>query len=203
MDNLRSQMFGSVLERSMDPVTKTDVTKEERKWYAAYTLPQNEYSVVKHLKIRQIESFIPTWESTHVWKNRQRVTIVQPLFPSYVFVRIHATERSKLFGIPGVVRIVGNSHGPIPILDTEIEFLRSDFCRQRVEPYNDLVVGEKVRIKSGSMRGVQGVLVRKNCSLRFVVTLELINQRAAIEVDADELESVPGQEPQSKESGAV
>jgi transcription antitermination factor NusG len=123
-----------------------------------------------------------------LWKNRQRVKIIRPLFPTYVFARIHAAERSSILRSPGVLRIVGNSRGPIPIPASEIDFLRSDFCRQRVEPYEELVVGEKVRIKCGSMQGVRGILVRKKSSLRFVLTLELINQHAAVEVAADEIE---------------
>jgi transcription antitermination factor NusG len=126
-----------------------------------------------------------------VWKNRQRVKISRPLFPAYVFARIDPSERSSILRVPGVLRIVGNSSGPIPIPASEIEFLRSDFCRHRVEPYGELVVGEKVRIKSGSMQGVEGTLVRKKSSLRFVLSLELINQHAAVEVAADELEPVP------------
>ena len=77
-------------------------------WYAVYTLPNNEKSLVKHLNIRQIESFLPTWESTRNWKNRQRVKIVQPLFPSYLFVRIRDMERSKVLQSPGALRIIGN-----------------------------------------------------------------------------------------------
>jgi transcription antitermination factor NusG len=164
--------------------------ESQRKWHAVFTVPQNERSVVRHLDLCQVESFLPTCETMRVWKNRQRVKIVQPLFPTYVFVRFDAAERSFILRAPGVFRIVGNSHGPCPIPDAEIEFLRSDFCRQRVEPYRDLVIGEKVRIKSGSMQGVQGVLVRKKTSLRFVLTLQLINQHAAVEVAADELEPV-------------
>jgi transcription antitermination factor NusG len=125
-----------------------------------------------------------------IWKNRQRVKIARPLFPTYVFVRIHRSERSSILRSPGVLKIVGNSHGPIPIPASEIEFLRSDFCRQRVEPYRELVVGEKVRIRSGAMQGVQGILVRKNNNLRFVMSLQLINQHAAVEVSADELEPI-------------
>jgi transcription antitermination factor NusG len=136
--------------------------------------------------------FFPHCESTHVWKNRQRAKIIQPLFPTYVFARIHLAERSSILRSPGVLRIVGNSQGPFPIPDSEIEFLRSDFFRQRVEPHRKLVVGEKVRIKSGSMQGVQGVLVRKKNSLRFVLTLELINQHAAVEGAAETLGSVLG-----------
>ena len=169
---------------------QSDPGDSARKWFAIFTVPQNERAVVRHLDLRQIESFLPTCESIRVWKNRQRVKITSPLFPTYVFARIHFAERLSILRSPGVLRIIGNSRGPVPIPDSEIEFLRSDFYGQRVEPYQDLVVGERVRIKAGPMRGLEGTLVRKKNSLRFVLTLELINQHAAIEVAADELESV-------------
>lgn len=162
----------------------------ERKWYAVYTVPQNEKSVVRHLEGREVESFLPTYESTHVWKNQQRVKVVLPLFPTYLFVRIQSAERSAVLAAPGVIRMVGNSRGPLPLPESDIEFLRSDFCRERLEPYRDLVLGQTVRVKCGPMQGVQGVLMRKKNSLRFVLTLELINQHAAVEVAAEELEPV-------------
>jgi transcription antitermination factor NusG len=183
-----SQMFDHIAAHAMPQAAEYQIPGSMRTWFAVFTAPQNERSVARHLDLRQVESFLPTCESTRIWKNRQRVKITQPLFPTYLFARIQISERSKILRTPGVLRIVGNSQGPIPIPASEIEFLRSDFCRQRIEPYRELVVGEKVRIKSGSMQGVQGILVRKKSSLRFVLTLQLINQHAAVEVAADELE---------------
>jgi transcription antitermination factor NusG len=159
-----------------------------RNWFAVFTVPQNEKSVVKHLNLREIESFLPAYETVRVWKNRQRMKIVLPLFPSYLFVHINSTERAKVLQSPGVLNIVGNRREYLPLPDSQIEFLRSGFCRQRIEPYRELVVGEKVRVKSGVMQGVCGTLVRKGGSVRFVLTLELINQHAAVEVDAEDLE---------------
>jgi transcription antitermination factor NusG len=189
-----ADFFPQSFERTIAHSTPTEGERQngeiERKWFAVFTVPQNERSVVKHLDLRRFESYLPTCESMSVWKNRQRVKISRPLFPAYVFARIHPTERSSILRLPGVLRIVGNSKGPIPIPTSEIEFLRSDFCRQRIEPYRELVVGERVRIKSGSMQGVEGILVRKKSGLRFVLSLELINQHAAVEVAADELEPV-------------
>jgi len=153
-------------------------------------MPQSEQSVIRHLNARQIESFLPTYESVRVWKNRQRVITIRPLFPSYLFVRIGATDRGSVLGSPGALRIVGNGQGPLAVPDHEIEFLRSDFCRKRVEPYLDLVIGERVRIKAGPMQGVQGTLVQKKSGMRFVLTIALINQNAALEVRADDLEPV-------------
>ncbi|MGA2888115.1 MAG: UpxY family transcription antiterminator [Terracidiphilus sp.] len=162
----------------------------DRKWYAIFTLPQNEKAAVKHLDIREIESFLPTYETVQVWKNRQRKKVVLPLFPTYLFVHISPTERRKVLQSPGVLQIVGNGRESAALLDSEIDFLRSGFCRQRVEPYRELVIGQKVRIKSGVMQGLEGTLVRKSNSTKFVLTLELINQHAAIQVDAEELERI-------------
>jgi transcription antitermination factor NusG len=142
--------------------------------------------------LRQIESFLPTFETVRVWKNRQRKKVILPLFPTYLFVHITRTERGRVLQCPGVLQIVGNTREPLPLPDSEVEMLRSGFCRQRVEPYHELVVGEKVRIKSGVMQGVRGTLVRKSSSLRFVLTIELINQHAAIEVDAEDIEPAAG-----------
>ena len=172
---------------SYDALVNQDVT-DDRKWYAVFTLSQNERSAARYLDSCQIESFVPTCESIRVWKNRQRVKIVKALFPTYMFVKIRDGEQSVVLQSPGVRRLVGNHKGPVQLPEEEIEFLRSRLCRQNIEPYCDLVIGERVRVKYGPMQGVEGVLVRKTNRLRFVITLQLINQSAAIEVSADDLE---------------
>jgi transcription antitermination factor NusG len=166
------------------------VAADDRNWYAVYTFPQHEKSALKQLDIREIDSFLPTYEAVRGWKNRQRMKLILPLFPTYLFVRINSRERAKVLQSPGVLQIVGNGRECVPLPDSEVEFLRSDFCRQRIEPFRDLVIGEKVRIKSGVMQGIQGTLVRKADNLRFVLTIELINQHAAMEVDAPDLEPI-------------
>jgi transcription antitermination factor NusG len=163
-------------------------TERERSWYAVYTLPQNERSVARNLDAHAIESFLPTYQSVRLWKNRQRRTIVEALFPTYLFIKIHLAQQSAVLRSPGVRRIVGNHHGPIPLASAEIDFLRSRLDTQPMEPFRELVIGEKVRIRSGPMQGLEGVLIRKNKKLRFVLSLELINQHAAVDVAADELE---------------
>jgi transcription antitermination factor NusG len=160
------------------------------KWYAVYTVSQHEKSALKQLELRKIESFLPVYETVRVWKNRQRMKLLLPLFPSYLFVRIHSSERASVLQSPGVLQIVGSSREGIPLWDAEVEFLRSEFCKQRIEPYHELVIGEKVCIKSGVMQGLQGTLVRKNNNMRFVLTIEMINQHAAIQVNPEDLEPV-------------
>jgi len=160
----------------------------ERNWYAVFTVPQNEKSAARHLALRDVETFLPTYETVRVWKNRQRMKIILPLFPSYLFVHINQSERRHVLQSPGVLHIVGSGRRCVPLDDAEMEFLRMGMHGRRVEPYLELVVGERVRIKSGVMQGLVGTLVRKSSSLRFVLTLNLINQHASVEVDADTLE---------------
>jgi transcription antitermination factor NusG len=164
----------------------------ERKWYAVFTLPQNEKSAMRQLALRDVEAFLPTYETVKLWKNRQRVRTVMPLFPTYLFVCIDRRQRVKVLQSPGVIHIVGNKHEDTPIADSEIELLRSGVQSGAVEPYRELVVGKKVRIKRGSMEGIEGVLVRKGNGMRFILSLKLINQCAAIEVGAEDLEQLAG-----------
>jgi len=188
---LSSYSVGSELGNGVFLNQGAHALASERKWYAVFTVPQNEKSAVRHLDLRDVETFLPTYETVKVWRNRQRVKTILPLFPAYLFVRINHWERVKVLQSPGVLHIVGNGRNYIPVADAEVEFLRSGLCGRTVEQYRDLVVGEKVRIKAGVMQGVEGILVRKCSSMRFVLTLNLINQHAAVEVDADALESVP------------
>jgi transcription antitermination factor NusG len=161
-----------------------------RHWYAVFTVPQNEKTVARRLGLHEIEAFLPTYETVRVWKNRQRAHLILPLFPCYLFVRINHRERGRVLESPGVLRIVGSQREPVPVPDATIEFLRSDINAGKFEPYRELVLGERVRIKTGSLEGLEGTLIRKSNHLRFVLSVAMINQHAAIEVRPDQLESV-------------
>jgi transcription antitermination factor NusG len=187
---MSSSAISSQVNHRVFGALETPSNDEGRNWFAVFTVPQNERSVVRHLDVRNVESFLPTYESKRVWKNRQKVTIMAPLFPTYLFVHIGARERGKVLQCPGVLQIVGGGRESIAIADPEIEFLRSACGNHRIEPCQKFEIGDEVRVKSGMLRGVQGKLVRKAAGMRFVITLHLINQHAAIQVDGEELERV-------------
>lgn len=187
-------MSPKIVQRAMTteagPLAWGPVQPDGPKWYAVFTLPQNEKSAARQLAMREVETFLPTYETVRVWKNRQRVHTVLPLFPTYLFVRIDCRQRSRVLESPGVIQIVGSSRTHAPVPDTEIEWLRAGMREKALEPFDDLVVGKRARIKAGSMEGVEGVLVRKGNGLKFVLSLNLINQHAAIEVCAEDLEPI-------------
>ena len=163
---------------------------EPPKWFAVYTTPRHEKAVARHFEFREIESFLPLYMEMHRWKNGSRVNVEQPLFPGYIFARIGRRSSPQVLSVPGVLLIVGSGRQPQALPDFEIEALRSGLHLRKFEPHPYLVVGEKARIKSGSLAGMVGVLARKKNNLRVVLTLELIMRSVAVEVDADELERV-------------
>jgi transcription antitermination factor NusG len=190
MGSISLQSAEALIRNVAHSLPNQPLAEMERNWYAVSTLPRNERAVERFLDANQIESFLPTCESIRQWKNRQRVKIVEALFPTYVFAKIHRSEQASVLRSPGVRRIIGNHKGPIPLRSAEVEFLRSGIYRERIEPFKDLVIGQRVRIVSGPLRSLEGTLVRKKGGLRFVLSLELINQNAAIEVAAEELEPI-------------
>jgi transcription antitermination factor NusG len=159
-------------------------------WYAVYTSPRHEKRVREYLGLRGVECFLPLFRSIHRWKNGCKAQVELPLFPGYLFVNIPRSERVRVLDVPGVLSFVGPRREPARLPDVEIETLRSGLHLQRFEPYHNLIVGQKVRIKAGSLTGLVGVLVRSANGFRVVLTVELIKQSVAVELDGADVEPI-------------
>ncbi len=159
-------------------------------WFAAYTTPRHEKAVVRQLRVRQVESFLPLYTSVRRWKNGCQVAVEQPLFPGYVFVHVERRQSVRVLQVPGVVSIVGKGREPSALPSHEIQSLREGLALRRYEPHPCLAVGDKVRIVEGPLAGMAGVLVRKKKWLRVVLTLDLIMQSVAVEIGIDEIEPI-------------
>jgi transcription antitermination factor NusG len=111
-----------------------------------------------------------------------------PVFPGYVFVRTSADASSRLREIPGLLSFVGSSRAASPISDAEIDWLRHQLPKRKFEPHPYLTLGSKVRIVGGPLAGAAGILVRYKGALRVVLSVDLIRQSLAVEVQANEIE---------------
>jgi transcription antitermination factor NusG len=169
---------------------RTNGPDPRSQWFAVYTTPRHEKAVARHFKVRQLEAFLPLYRSLHRWKNGCRVSVDQPLFPSYVFVSLQRGDYIRALQTPGVVCLVGRGREPAPLPTYEIESLRSGLALRHFEPHPYLVAGKRVRIHSGALAGLMGVLVRKKNHLRVVLSLDLIMQSASVEIGIEEIEPV-------------
>ncbi len=161
-------------------------------WYAVYTTCRHEKRVAQHLSSRKIEHYLPLYRSRRKWRDGSKVELDLPLFPSYIFVHIRRTEKAQVLQVPGALAVVGGTGGePATLPDDAIEALRCGLARQRVEPHELLTVGQRARIRTGAFAGMEGVVQRKKSGLRVVLTLQLIMQSIAVEVDETDLELAP------------
>jgi transcription termination/antitermination protein NusG len=165
------------------------VEYSELRWYATYTSANHEKSVAEQLRMRAVEHFLPLYESVRRWRDR-RMTLQLPLFPGYVFVRMELRKRLQVLQIPGVARLVGFNGMPTALPEEEINTLRCGLANGvRAEPHPFVRVGRKVRVKSGPMIGLRGILKRRKSCSRLVVALELIQQAMMLEIDEADVEA--------------
>jgi transcription antitermination factor NusG len=165
-------------------------SESELFWYAAYTWSRHEKTVVEHLRQRDVESFLPLYETVRRWNNgRHRVQL--PLFPSYVFVRMELRNKLRVLQVPGLVQLVTFQGSPAALPDAEIETLRSALSAGILaQPYRYLSVGSKVEICRGPLQGMRGILLRHQGQFRVVLSVEMIMRSIVVEVDAADVVAV-------------
>jgi len=162
----------------------------ETRWYAAYTCANHEKRIAAELGARDVEHFLPLYSSVRRWKDR-RVTLDLPLFPGYIFVRLVLRDRLRVVQIPSVVRLVGFGGLPTALPETEMEILRSGLSQSlRAEPHPFLTNGRRVRVRSGPLAGMRGILLRRKGKARFVISVELIMRSMAVDMEEADLEAV-------------
>ena len=153
-------------------------------WYAAYTRANHEKRIAQELVRRSVEHYLPLYESVRKWKDR-RVRLQMPLFPGYIFVRLALRDRLRVLEVPGVARLVGFHGQPTPVPEEDLEAVRTCLAgHRRVEPHRYIQRGQRVRVISGPLTGLSGIVVRQRNSTRFVISLELLKRSVAVELEA-------------------
>jgi transcription antitermination factor NusG len=169
-----------------------DGSEGHSSWWAIYTRHQHEKTVEEMLAAKGFEVFLPLYESVRRWKDRRKL-LSMPLFPCYVFVRGGLDRRLQVLTTPGVHMVLSRGEKVATIPEDEIEAIRRTVDGPyRVEPHPFLKCGERVRVVRGSLEGVEGILVRKKNWYRLVLSVEMLAQSVAVEIDAADVTSAAG-----------
>ena len=170
------------------------MTEQElnHEWYAVCTRHQHEKSAARILEYKDLEVFLPLYKARHRWKDSIKEVSV-PLFPGYLFVREGFKRWLAILSTPGVSSIVSSGGQPVAIPFLEIEGIKRVVeSTLRVEPHPFLKSGDRVRVKCGPIAGVEGILVRHKNVARLVLSVLLLGNSAAVEVDATDVERISG-----------
>ena len=163
------------------PFLQDEIEIHEYPWYALKVRTRSEEMALASLEYHGFESYCPQVKKRRRYSDRLRV-VSEAVFPGYLFCRFHLSNKSKVLSGLAVERIVGFGVEPNPIEPSEI-----DAVRRMVEEGGITAPvprsGDRVRVTSGSLRGVEGVLVREAGATSFVVSIQLLQRAVSVTVD--------------------
>jgi transcription antitermination factor NusG len=158
--------------------------QSEAPWFALYTRSRFEKQVAEQLERKRIPFFLPLRQELHRWQDRyQKVEV--PMFRGYLFAQfaLASFERIAVLRTNGVVRIVGFGSEYSVVPAEQIETLRR-LAEERalLHPHRYLRVGQRVKVATGALAGVEGILVRIRKQDRLVIAVDAIRQAVAVEL---------------------
>jgi transcription antitermination factor NusG len=166
-----------------ESISESTVAAEgSRQWYALQTRSRHEKQVALRIAAQSLETFLPVHCCLHTWKNGVHAKVELPLFPCYLFARANEFDRPGILRLPGVLGFAASSRHPTAIADADMEMLRVATGQLRAEPHPYLVLGDWVKIVTGPLTGMEGVLTRRKQEYRVVLSIEAIMRSIAVEV---------------------
>jgi transcription antitermination factor NusG len=139
-----------------------------------------------------VANYLPLKTESRQWSDRKQ-KVTTPVFSGYLFVRMQLLDGSKfrVLKVPGVLGFVGNSSGPLPIPDQQIEAVRAVVAQgMECSVHSLLEEGSHVRVVRGALAGVEGRLIRFSSASRLVISIEMIHRSLSVSISRDDVEPV-------------
>jgi transcription termination/antitermination protein NusG len=181
-NQLRSGVAAPAAGAGIEPVLEN--------WYAVHTRARHEKVVAQRLQEGGVTTFLPLITEIRRWSDRKK-SVELPLFGCYVFVRLAPTseERLRVLRIDSVLNFVGVRGQGIPIPDPQIDAVRT-IMEERL-PWSThpfLKIGQRVRIRSGALSGLEGILVARNGDRTLVLSVDAIQRSLAVRIEGYDVE---------------
>jgi transcription antitermination factor NusG len=161
-----------------------------RNWYALLTRHQHEKTVAVALSNKNHVVYLPLYRSVRRWQDRAKQVLL-PMFPCYVFIREGMDRQLQILSTPGIIHIVGWGGRPAIVPQSQLVAVRQiiESCLH-VETHPYLQCGDRVRVKTGPLMGLEGILVRKKGLARLVISMEMLGRSVAVEIDVLNVERI-------------
>src|SRR5271155_1553404 len=168
-------------------------------WFALQVRTRNEAGVAEQLSGRGYERFLPLYKVRKRWSDRIK-EVDAPLFPGYLFCRFNPHDRLPILKTPGVIQIVGFQSGPAAVDESEIRSIQSLVAAGVPhQPWPFLAAGDRVRIESGPLLGLEGILTEVRSSYRLVLSVTLLQRSVAVEIDSASVTAINPSRPRQAE----
>jgi len=181
-ENNPAQLFPATV--LAEPAAQAAATR----WFVAHTKSRREKALAHYLAGLEVGYCLPMMAVRQRSPRRERYSL-RPLFSGYLFFRGTPRDRHSAFASNHVARVLEvedqerlrrELSGILQVLDSRVP----------LEPCAFLAEGQRVRIKEGPLRDIQGIIERKKDAWSLVLSVTTISQSIAVHVDASMVEAV-------------
>ena len=157
-------------------------------WFVAHVKPRREKKLVEYCGRQAISATLPCYDSAHKYRGKT-VVFRKPLFPGYVFLQLKADQRATIRQNEHVAKL-------LEVIDQETfqkqldQILIALESKLGVRLAPAISQGMRVRIRSGPLQGIEGLVETRRGMSTVLLRLDFINQAAAVKIDAENLELV-------------
>lgn len=160
-----------------------------KSWFVVRTKTGAEDRAVWHLKNQGFEAYLPRYRK-EIRHARKTQTVLRPVFPGYVFVRMDLEQQRwrAINGTMGVISLVQFGEAPRAIADVII-----DDIRQREEggvvslAPDGLKAGDIVRVREGAFAEHMALLAEVSDDKRVILLLDLMGREVRISARKENL----------------
>ncbi|WP_292972646.1 UpxY family transcription antiterminator [Mucilaginibacter sp.] len=151
--------------------------ESDARWYPVYTHARAEKKAYEALKAKGIEAYLPLQRKLKQWSDRKK-WVEEPLISSYLFVNISPQHMAEVLMTKGIARFLYFSGKVATMPDRQIKELKlllaTDAELEVTE--EDLQPGEKVTIKAGPLKGINGEIIAHRSQKKLLLRLESMGQ---------------------------
>jgi len=162
-------------------VNSSSVEKQE--WFVFYVKSRTEFKADQLLKRDGFESYLPVTRTLKQWSDRKK-WVEEPLFKSYIFVKVKKNQLYSVLQTPPIVTYVKFAGEPAIIHQQHIDLIKQLLLNKtEFEVSTEVVkIGESIKIKTGPFIGQSGVVKEIRGKRKLLVSLESINFTLEIEL---------------------
>lgn len=159
-----------------------------KSWFAIYVKSRSEKKVAEELEALHIEHYLPLQKILKQWSDRKK-WILEPLFRSYVFVRIGQPEYYRVLNVPGVVKYISFEGKAVSVPERQIEAIRYFLNEKDPELSEDVhwEEGKQVEVISGSLTGLKGHLVEVRGKSKVSVEIDAVGRTLLLNISRNKL----------------
>ena len=159
-------------------------------WTVAYTKSRHEKSCAKELQLKGYEIYLPLIKKRRQWSDRKQ-WVALPLFKSYIFVKTSLNNTLSITQTPGITKII-KFGGSIAVVQNSslmaIRLMLDGGYNPKIT--DSFIKGDNVVVREGSLKGIQGEVVRIDGNDRLIVRIDSIQHSLSIKIKRSLLKKI-------------